>query len=103
MVLHPKWQAQSETIRIAVENLQTSMKDYKSLMTESTQHRIDTVVNFGAVIAEACRIFRFLSISYTLQMGPFAKLAFGLAKGIFDVGFSLCLFCVVRALHLSGI
>jgi hypothetical protein len=63
------------------------MKDYKSLMTESTQERIDTVIKFGAVIAEACHIFQQHSNSYVLQMDPFAKLAFGVARGIFDVGF----------------
>ena len=65
------------------------MKDYKSIMTESTQQRIDTVLEFGTVVAEASHIFLFLSMSYTLQMSPFAKLAFGLAKSTFNVSF-LC-------------
>jgi hypothetical protein len=52
-VLITKSQAQSETIRTAVENLQTAMKDYTSLMTESTQQRIDTAIKFGSVIATA--------------------------------------------------
>ena len=61
------------------------MKDYKTLMAESTQQRIDAVIKFGAVIAEACRLFPFISVFYTFQMDPFAKLAFGLAKSTFDV------------------
>jgi len=64
------------------------MKDYKSLMTEPTQQRVDTAIKFGAVIAEA-RLFSLLTLtSYTLQMNPFAKLGFGLAKVTFDVNFS---------------
>jgi len=72
------------------------MKEYKNLMTESTQQRIDTVVKFGAVISEACCIFPLLLTSNVLQMDPFAKLAFGLAKGTFDVGVLLqcSLICV---------
>jgi hypothetical protein len=76
-------------IRDAVKKLQKDMKDYKSLMTESTQKRIDTAIKFGSVIAEACHIFPQPSIPYVLQMDPFAKLSFGLAKGIFNVGFLL--------------
>ena len=53
MVLNSKSQAQSQTMRTAIENLQTAMKDYKSLMTESTQERIDTAIKFGVVLAEA--------------------------------------------------
>jgi hypothetical protein len=44
-------------IRDAVQNLQKAMKAYKSLMTESAQKRIDTVIKFGSVISEACHIF----------------------------------------------
>jgi hypothetical protein len=44
--------AQSETIRGAVENLQVAMKDYKTLMTDSTASRIGTVVKIGAALAE---------------------------------------------------
>jgi len=74
-------------MRVAVENLQAAMKDYKSLMIESTQQSIDTVIKFGAAIAEAHHIFPILSMSYTLQMNPLAKVAFGLAANTFKVGF----------------
>jgi hypothetical protein len=30
------------------------MKDYKRLMTQSTQQRIDTAIKLGTAIAEAC-------------------------------------------------
>jgi hypothetical protein len=89
-------------MRVAVENLQIAMQDYKSLMTESTQQRVDTVVKFGAIIAEVCRIIPWPSISYVLQMDPFAKLAFGLAKGTFDVSFLPWPSFVIRDLHISG-
>jgi hypothetical protein len=61
------------------------MKGYKSLMAESTQQRIDTAIKFGVAIAEACLSLLPISTSYTLQMDPFAKLGFGLAKATFDV------------------
>jgi hypothetical protein len=61
------------------------MTDYESLMTDSTQQRIDTAIKFGSVIAEACIFSSLISMSYTLQMNPFAKLGFGLAKVTFDV------------------
>lgn len=51
-MLHAEHRAQSETIRSAVENLQTAMKDYKSLMKDSTASRIDTVFKVGAALAE---------------------------------------------------
>jgi hypothetical protein len=88
MFLHTESQRQSETIRTAVENLQEAMKGYKSLMTEPTQQRIDTVIKFGSVIAEACLFLPLILMSYTLQMDPFAKLGFGLAKVTFDVNIS---------------
>jgi hypothetical protein len=45
-------QTQSETIRAAVETLQTAMKDYKSLMKDSTASRIDAGFKIGAALAE---------------------------------------------------
>jgi hypothetical protein len=76
------------------------MKDYKSLMTESTQQRIDTAIKFGAVIAEACFFLLLISTSYTLQMDPFAKLGFGLAKVTFDVNTLLTELLVICYLQL---
>jgi hypothetical protein len=99
LVLHTESLTQSETIRTAVENLQTAMKDYKSLMTESTQQRIDTAIKFGSVIAEACPFLPLISMSYVLQMDPFAKLGFGLAKVTFDVSALLEYPLVVCHLH----
>jgi hypothetical protein len=81
-------QAQSKTIRAAVDNLQVAMKDYKTLMTDSTAERIDTVVKIGAAFAEVFFCSYSPSMSYIPQMNPFAKLAFGIAKGTFDVGLS---------------
>jgi hypothetical protein len=62
------------------------MIGYQSLITESTQQRIDTALKFGAVIAEACINLLLISTSYILQLNTFAKLGFGLAKVTFDVG-----------------
>jgi hypothetical protein len=45
----PESKAQSETIRTAIETLQAAMKDYKSLMKDSTAGRI---VRVGAALAE---------------------------------------------------
>jgi hypothetical protein len=43
---------QSKTIRDAVDKLKVAMKDYKSLMKDSTTGRINTVIKIGAIIAE---------------------------------------------------
>jgi hypothetical protein len=102
-MLITKSQAQSETIRTAVENLQDAMKGYKSLMTEPTQQRIDTAIKLGSVIAEACLFLLLILISYILQMDPFAKLGFGLAKVTFDVNISPQYSSVIFYLHSSGI
>jgi hypothetical protein len=51
MILRTESQTQSETIRAAVENPQTAMNGYKSLLKESTEQRI---IKFGGIIAEAC-------------------------------------------------
>jgi fucose 4-O-acetylase-like acetyltransferase len=77
------------------------MKGYKGLMTEPTQQRIDTAIKFGSVIAEACLFLLLILISYTLQMDPFAKLGFGLAKVTFDVNASLRELLVIFYLQLS--
>ena len=66
IMLHTESQEQSETIRTAVKNLQKAMKDYKGLITESTQQRVDTAIKFGAVIAEVCLFSLLTSTSYTL-------------------------------------
>jgi len=87
-MLHAEYRAQSETIRSAVENLQAAMQHYTRLMKDSTAGRIDTVLKIGAALAEVFLPFSSMTISYTLQMDPNAKLAFGLAKLAFDVGFS---------------
>jgi hypothetical protein len=88
IVLHTELQAQSETIRTAVENLQKAMKDYKSLMTESTQQRIDTAIKFGSVVSAVRLLLLLISMSHGQQMNPFAKLGFGLAEATFNVNIS---------------
>jgi hypothetical protein len=65
------------------------MNGYKSLITESTQQRIDTAIKFGTLIAEACLNLLLILTSYILQLNTFAKLGFGLAKVTFDVGILL--------------
>jgi hypothetical protein len=70
------------------------MKDYKTLITDSTAGRIDTVVKIGSALAEVFFCSYSPSMSYTPQMNPFAKLAFGIAKGTFDVGLSPWYFIV---------
>jgi hypothetical protein len=102
-VLITKSQAQSETIRTAVENLQDAMKGYKSLMTEPTQQRIDTAIKFGSVIAEACLFLPLMLMSYTPTDGSVRKLGFGIAKVTFDVNISPQYFSVISYLHSSGI
>jgi len=78
------------------------MKGYKSLMTESTQQRIDTAIKFGAVIAEVCLCVPLTPTPYTMQMDPFATLGFGLAKVTFDVNISPWHSLVIYYLHFSG-
>jgi hypothetical protein len=55
----PEPQAQSETIRGAVENLHEAMKDYKILMKDSTAGRIGSVVKTGTALAEVFLLFPF--------------------------------------------
>jgi hypothetical protein len=81
-------QAQSETIRAALENLQAAIRDYMNLMNDSTASHINTVVKIGAALAEVFILFSFPLDVLRSQMNSFAKVAFGLANGTFDVGLS---------------
>jgi hypothetical protein len=75
------------------------MKDYRSLMPESAQHRIDTGSKFGTAIAEVCLFSPLIFTSYILQMDPFAKLGFELIKAILDVNTFLEYPLVIFHLH----
>ncbi|KIM24838.1 hypothetical protein M408DRAFT_331512 [Serendipita vermifera MAFF 305830] len=60
----------AEATRGAVDKLQKEMENYRSLMSSTTEHHIDTALKYGVALAE---------------LDPMAKIAFGIAKVAFDV------------------
>ncbi|PVF92503.1 WD40 repeat-like protein [Serendipita vermifera] len=59
-----------ESVRSALQVLENELKEYRHLMTDSTERRLNIVIECGVALSE---------------MDPYAKVAFGLASAIFNL------------------